>query len=150
MTDRARAITAGRLHDRLPIANPDDELGRLAAVFNDTLGRLESSFQQMRRFTSNVSHELRTPLTSIRSVGEVGLRGQRDADAYRAVIGSMLEDADRLTCLVDSLLTVSRAESGDVPLVLDTIDLRDMAENVTAHLPRRPDRAAPSRDQPRR
>ncbi len=45
MTDRARAITAERLHDRLPIANPDDELGRLAAVFNDTLGRLESSFQ---------------------------------------------------------------------------------------------------------
>ena len=46
----------------------------------------------------------------------------------------MLEDADRLTCLVDRLLTVSRAESGDVPLVLDTIDLCDMAENVTAHL----------------
>ena len=134
MTDRARAITAERLHDRLPIANPDDELGRLATVFNDTLGRLESSFQQMRRFTSNVSHELRTPLTAIRSVGEVGLREQRDADAYRAVIGSMLEDTDRLTCLVDRLLTVSRAESGDVPLVLDTIDLCDLADNVTAHL----------------
>ena len=134
MTDRARAITAERLHDRLPIANPDDELGRLAAVFNDTLGRLESSFQQMRRFTSNVSHELRTPLTAIRSVGEVGLREQRDADAYRAVIGSMLEDADRLTCLVDRLLTVSRAESGDVALALDTIDLCDLADNVTAHL----------------
>ncbi len=74
MTDRAKAITAERLHDRLPIDNPDDELGRLAAVVNDTLGRLESSFQQMRRFTSNVSHELRTPLTAIRSVGEVGLR----------------------------------------------------------------------------
>ena len=134
MTDRARAITAERLHDRLPIANPDDELGRLAAVFNDTLGRLESSFQQMRRFTSNVSHELRTPLTAIRSVGEVGLREHRDADAYRGVIGSMLEDTDRLTCLVDRLLTVSRAERGDVALVLDTIDLGDMAENVSAHL----------------
>ncbi len=134
MTDRARAITAERLHDRLPIANPDDELGRLAAVFNDTLGRLESSFQQMRRFTSNVSHELRTPLTAIRSVGEVGLREQRNGDAYRAVIGSMLEDADHLTCLVDRLLTVSRAESGDVPLALDTIDLCDLADNVTAHL----------------
>ena len=134
MTDRARVITAERLHDRLPIANPDDELGRLAAVFNDTLRRLESSFQQMRRFTSNVSHELRTPLTAIRSVGEVGLREWRDADAYRGVIGSMLEDADRLTCLVDRLLMVSRAESGHNPLVLETIDLCDLAENVTAHL----------------
>ena len=134
MTDRARAITAARLHDRLPIDNPNDELGRLASVFNDTLGRLESSFRQMRRFTANVSHEVRTPLTAIRSVGEVGLREHRDAEAYRAVIGSMLEDTDRLTCLVDRLLTVSRAESGDVPLTLDTIDLCDMADNVTAHL----------------
>ena len=134
MAERARAITADRLGERLPVDNPNDELGRLAAVFNDTLGRLESSFQQMRRFTSNVSHEVRTPLTAIRSVGEVGLREHRDAEAYRAVIGSMLEDTDRLTCLVDRLLTMSRAESGDVPLVLNTIDLGDLAENVTADL----------------
>ena len=78
MTDRARSITADRLADRLPVENPDDEMGRLAAVFNETLGRLQRSFEQMRQFTSDVSHELRTPLTSIRSVGEVGLRGHRD------------------------------------------------------------------------
>jgi signal transduction histidine kinase len=53
-------------------------MGRLATVFNETLGRLEASFDQMRRFTTDVSHELRTPLTAIRSVGEVGLRGHRD------------------------------------------------------------------------
>ena len=65
-------------------------------MFNTTLARLESSFEQMRRFTAHVSHELRTPLTAIRSVGEVGLREARDEDAYRAVIGNMLEDADKL------------------------------------------------------
>ena len=79
MTERARTITATRLSDRLPIKHPNDELGRLASVFNETLGRLESSFNQMRRFTANVSHELRTPLAAIRSVGEVGLREHRDA-----------------------------------------------------------------------
>ena len=78
MTERARTITAERLADRLPVAHPDDEMGRLASVFNETLARLESSFAQMRQFTADVSHELRTPLTSIRSVGEVGLRGHRD------------------------------------------------------------------------
>ena len=78
MTERARTITAERLSDRLPVDNPDDELGRLATVFNETLGRLEASFEQMRRFTADVSHELRTPLTAIRSVGEVGLREHRD------------------------------------------------------------------------
>ena len=134
MAERARVITASRLHDRLPIDNPSDELGRLAVVFNETLGRLESSFTEMRRFTANVSHELRTPLTAIRSVGEVGLREQRDPASYRAVIGSMLEEADRLTCLVDQLLTVSRADSGDLTIATDTIDLGALADNVTSHL----------------
>src|SRR6185436_17269345 len=97
MAERARSITAERLTDRLPVDNPDDELGRLASVFNDTLTRLESSFDQMRRFAADASHELRTPLTAIRTVGEVGLRGKRDVSAYREVIGSMLEEVDGLT-----------------------------------------------------
>ena len=87
-------------------------MGRLATVFNETLGRLEGSFEQMRQFTADVSHELRTPLTAIRSVGEVGLREHRDDAAYRAIIGSMLEEVDRLASLVDRLLTLSRAETG--------------------------------------
>ena len=134
MTERARSITADRLSDRLPVHNPDDEMGRLATVFNQTLGRLERSFEQMRRFTADVSHELRTPLTSIRSVGEVGLRGHRDDASYRAIIGSMLEEADRLAGLVNRLLTLSRAESGQGTLSLEVVDLTSMAEDVAATL----------------
>ncbi|MCY4662594.1 MAG: ATP-binding protein [Acidobacteria bacterium] len=133
MTDRARAITASRLGDRLPIDDPRDELGRLAVVFNETLGRLEASFTEMRRFTANVSHELRTPLTAIRSVGEVGLREPRDPASYRAVVESMLEEADRLSCLVDQLLTVSRADGGE-RMRTAHIDLADLADDVAAHL----------------
>ncbi|HTM04037.1 MAG TPA: ATP-binding protein [Vicinamibacterales bacterium] len=134
MTDRAQHITVERLSDRLPVHNPDDEMGRLATVFNDTLARLEESFEQMRRFTADVSHELRTPLTAIRSVGEVGLRGQRDGAAYRGIIGSMLEEADRLASLVDRLLTISRAQTGqDTPLRED-IDLESMVSDVVHHL----------------
>lgn len=134
MAERARAITAARLDERLPIDNPRDELGRLAAVFNDTLGRLESSFRQMRQFTADVSHELRTPLTAIRSVGEVGLREPRDAGSYEQVIQSMLEETDRLTRLVDRLLLVSRADRGDLTLALRPVDLGDLADEVAAHL----------------
>jgi signal transduction histidine kinase len=134
MAERARSITAERLSDRLPVDNPDDELGRLASVFNETLGRLEWSFDQMRRFTADVSHEVRTPLTAIRSVGEVGLRGRRDELAYRGIIGSMLEEADRLTSLVDRLLALSRAETGQAMLSVDVIDLGELVHNVVAHL----------------
>ena len=134
MTERARSITAERLSDRLAVENPDDEMGRLATVFNETLGRLESSFEQMRRFTADVSHELRTPLTAIRSVGEVGLREHRDEAAYRGIIGSMLEESDRLASLVDRLLTLSRAETGQAKLLFDVFDLRELAEEVAGHL----------------
>ena len=134
MTERARSITAERLSDRLPVTHPDDEMGRLASVFNETLARLESSFAQMRQFTADVSHELRTPLTSIRSVGEVGLRGQRDEHAYRGIIESMLEEVDRLAGLVDRLLTLSRAETGQAPLSREIVDLQALAEEVAQHL----------------
>jgi signal transduction histidine kinase len=134
MAERAQSITADRLHDRLPIGNPNDELGRLASVFNETLGRLETSFEQMRRFTADVSHELRTPLTAIRSVGEVGLRERRDDRAYRGIIGSMLEEVDRLTCLIDRLLALSRAESRPGKLASDVVDLGVLAGEVNAHL----------------
>ena len=134
MAERARYITAERLSERLPIDNPDYELGRLALVFNDTLGRLESSFDQMRRFTSDISHELRTPLTAIRSVGEIGLRTGRSERVFRGIIGSMLEEADRLACLVDRLLSLSRAESGQAKLSLEDVDIHDLAHEVVGHL----------------
>ena len=134
MTERARTITAERLGERLPVENPDDELGRLASVFNDTLSRLESSFEQMRRFTAHVSHELRTPLTAIRSVGEVGLRRADDPDAYRAVISDMLEDADRLSGLVERLLLLSKGDTGQITLSTETIDLSELTRGVVTHL----------------
>jgi heavy metal sensor kinase len=134
MAERARSINAERLNDRLPVDNPDDELGRLALVFNETLTRLESSFDQMRRFTADASHELRTPLTAIRSVGEVGLRGRRDEIAYREIIGSMLEEADRLALLVDRLLMLSRADTGKASLSIDVVEIPQLAEEVVDQL----------------
>jgi heavy metal sensor kinase len=134
MTERAQSITADRLGERLPVHNPDDEMGRLAMVFNQTLTRLETSFEQMRRFTADVSHELRTPLTAIRSVGEVGLRGHRDEAGYRAMVGSMLEEADRLASLVDRLLTLSRAETRQARLSRDVFELAPLVDEVAGHL----------------
>src|SRR5215472_4971296 len=73
MAKRAAEITPDHLHERLEVKNSEDELGQLGMAFNTALGRLENSFDQLRRFTADASHELRTPLTAIRSVGEVSL-----------------------------------------------------------------------------
>jgi len=134
IADRARAITAERLADRVPVGNPRDEFGQLAVVLNDTFARLERSFEQMRRFSADASHELRTPLTAIRSVGEVGLEEPRDPGAYRDVIGNMLEETDRLAQLVDSLLLLSRADAGQVTFHPETVDLAALARKVAGHL----------------
>jgi len=134
MARHAERLTADNLDERLPVENPDDELGHLARVFNVSLGKIEESFAQLRRFTADVSHELRTPLTAIRSVGEVGLGDHPSEQGYREIIGSILEEADRLTLLVDTLLSLSRADAGDVPLHREDVDLLALAREVAAHL----------------
>lgn len=134
MTEQARTISADQLSARLPIDDSRDELGDLAAVFNATLGRLEDAFSRLRRFTADASHELRTPLTAIRAVGEVALRRSQSPEAYREVIGNILEETDRLTRLVDSLLTLSRWESGRAPFHRERLDLVDLTKEVVGHL----------------
>ncbi len=134
MAQRAGRISAEHLNERLIIDNADDELGRLGTAFNQTLARLETSFDQLRRFTADASHELRTPLTAIRSVGEVALQTHGDAPYYRDMIGSMLEEVDRLTRLVESLLTISRADAGHIQLQKSSVVLLDLAQESAALL----------------
>ena len=134
MTARARRITADHLEERLPVENPADEFGQLAVVINDALARLERAFDTLRRFTADASHELRTPLTAIRSVGEVGLRERRSEAEYREMIGSILEETERLTTMTDSLLLLSRADAGRADLRPSAVDLADLAREVAADL----------------
>jgi heavy metal sensor kinase len=134
MAQKAREISAESLAKRLPVDNAQDEFGRLATVFNDTLSRLQDAFERLRRFTADASHELRTPLTAMRSVGEVALQNPLDASTYRDVIGSMLEEVDRLTRLVESLLILTRADSRKVQLTPEDLDLGGLAGNVIDQL----------------
>jgi heavy metal sensor kinase len=128
---RARQITAESLGGRLPVPNPHDELGQLATVFNATLGRLENSFGELRRFTADASHELRTPLTALRAVGEAALRSDaEDAKSLRDALSSMLEEARRLSDLVDALLLLARADTGGVSPSLRHVDLAGLLSEV--------------------
>lgn len=134
MARRASRISAERLTERLDIQNPKDELGRLGTAFNQTLERLQMSFDQLRRFTADASHELRTPLTAIRSVGEVALQNRGDVDYYRDRIGSMLEEADRLARLTETLLTMSRADAGRIVLQPSEFGLIELAREAAGLL----------------
>ena len=128
---RARQITAESLGGRLPVANPHDELGQLATVFNATLARLENSFAELRRFTADASHELRTPLTALRAVGEAALRpGVGDSNSLREALSSMLEETRRLSDLVDTLLLLARADTGLALPSLQEVELGALVREV--------------------
>jgi len=132
MVRQTEQITARRLNERIPVDNPNDEFGHMARVLNGLLARLGESFEKLQHFTSDDSHELRTPLASIRSVGEVSLQENHSAEKYRDIIGSMLEEVARLTAMIDTLLTIAHADSGEVELHRTFFALNDLVQESVA------------------
>jgi heavy metal sensor kinase len=127
---RTREITADRLDRRLPVQAPGDELGLLAVTINEMIARLERSFAEVRRFTADASHELRTPLTVIRTEVEVALGKPSVSPEQQALLGSILEECDRLTRLTDQLLTLAREDAGMSQQAHEPLDLSTTAVSV--------------------
>jgi heavy metal sensor kinase len=134
MAHRAEQINADHLNERLPVESSDDELGHLARVFNAMLSRIELAFEQLQRFTADASHELRTPLAAIRSIGEVSLQESAGPDEYRDTIGSMLEEVGKLTNIVESLLTLSRADAGQINMQVSIFPLKALVREAATLL----------------
>jgi heavy metal sensor kinase len=124
------AITLDRLYERLPIENPDDELGRLGQTVNAMVARLERSFDEVRRFTADASHELRTPLTVIRTEAEVALINPMDEPTQQQLLGSILEECGRMARLIDQLLTLAREDAGALGNKDEIVDLAALASNA--------------------
>ena len=130
ITEAARRIAAGDLTQRLAGSQSSDEIGRLAATFNDMIGRLETSFRQIQRFSADASHELRTPLTVMKGETELALRRPRSAEDYRLVLESSLEEIDRMARIVEDLLFLSRADLGEVRMERRPVRLDALVEDI--------------------
>ncbi|MFN7929111.1 MAG: ATP-binding protein [Blastocatellia bacterium] len=112
MSEQAENITAHNLHERLPVENPRDELGRLATVFNALLARVQRSFSSLREFTADASHELRTPLAIIRGEADVALSQPRSPLEYQETLAIVRDEARRLSRIVDDMFALARADAG--------------------------------------
>lgn len=130
ITLAAQRIAGGDLTQRLKVPPSPDEIGRLAATFNNMIARLETSFRQIRQFSSDASHELRTPLTVMKGETELALRRPREAKDYTVVLESNLEEIDRMTRIVDELLFLSRADMGEVKMERLPVKLESLLEDV--------------------
>jgi heavy metal sensor kinase len=113
MSRQAQQISATNLHERLPTGNQQDELGNLATVFNELLNRLDTAFEQQRRFMADASHELRTPLSILRGESEVALsKKDRTLNEYQESLAIVHDESNRLAKIVEDLFTLARADSG--------------------------------------
>jgi heavy metal sensor kinase len=134
IVDTARKLEAEDLTRRIPAPASNDELGRLAAVLNDMLSRLESSFRAVRRFSADAAHELRTPLTILKGEIELSLRSPSNPQEMRRTLESCLEEVDRLNSLIEDLLLMARMEANALSLPPKPVDLAEVVREVAPAL----------------
>lgn len=127
-------ITASDIDRRLPVKNEKDELGELCTTFNALLDRLEVSFNSQRMFVSNASHELRTPLAAVIAELDLALQKERSEEQYRNAIRYALEDARRMTKLIDGLLNLAKADYQKERLKMQEIRLDELLLDIRSHL----------------
>ena len=120
-------IAGGDLSQRINAADTDSELGRLAGVLNSTFARLEATFTQQARFTSDASHELRTPVSVILSQTQTALARERPAPEYREALEACQRAARRMKILTESLLDLARLDAGQEPMKQERFDLLRVA-----------------------
>ncbi|HZD43961.1 MAG TPA: histidine kinase dimerization/phospho-acceptor domain-containing protein, partial [Methanomicrobiales archaeon] len=130
MSEAADRISAECLAERVEETGTGDELDVLAQTLNRMLGRLDSAFTQIRRFTADASHELQTPLTILKGEIEVALRSTRSPEEYQGTLRSALEEIDRITEMVEGLLLMARTEAGVLRIDRQAVDLAQLAEDV--------------------
>jgi signal transduction histidine kinase len=116
MTATTRRISEHKLHERLALEGPDDELKDLGDTIDGLLARLEAAFEAQRRFVANASHELRTPLSMMRTSLDVAAgKPGPSAPQIRVLDGKLREGLDQADRLLESFLTLARAERGAPP-----------------------------------
>jgi heavy metal sensor kinase len=132
LTRTARTITGHTISSRLQQFHTGDELQRLSDTLNEMLDRIETAFTRVTEFTADASHELRTPISLIRTEAELALRRSRSPDEYCEALRHILLEAERTTSLIEELLALARADSGQQSLEIQPLDLRSELQEVAS------------------
>ncbi|CAB3769628.1 heavy metal sensor histidine kinase [Paraburkholderia solisilvae] len=126
----AAGVTVDRLHARMEIDNAPRELASVIASLNAMLERLAGGFQRMSQYTADLAHDMRTPLANLRGSTEVALARPRSADEYRAVLESNLEECERISRMIESVLFLARAEHPQFVTRMKALDVHEELARV--------------------
>jgi len=134
ITQTARMITSKNLNQRIKPLKVKDEISRLIETFNEMISRLDRSFRQVKQFSTDASHELKTPLTILKGEVEVALRKDRAPRDYEQILKSNLEEINRMSQIVEDLLLLSKADSGEIRLSREDMNLTEILNEVVAQV----------------
>ena len=130
VTQTAREITKGDLSKRVPAMNEGLEIDALAQAFNEMLDRIEAAVRELKEVTDNIAHDLRSPVTRIRGIAETTLTGSSDLDEFREMAATVVEESDRLVAMVNTMLEITKAESGMAEMGHSEVEMVEMARNA--------------------
>lgn len=127
ISETVQQIRSTNLHEHVPLDRMPSEVQELASTFNNMLDRLGDSFERLSQFSSDIAHELRTPLNNLRGEIDLALSKKRSPEEYVDLLGSLSEECDQLSRLIDSLLFLARAEQ---PAMQINRELSDIAREL--------------------
>jgi signal transduction histidine kinase len=126
----SRIVRTGRTDERVPVGRDDDAINELTELYNAMLNKIEGLVTGMRGALDNVAHDLKTPLTRLRGGAEMALASAPDIDRYREALADCVEEADRVLVMLNTLMDISEAESGAMPLKRESIRLSEVVERA--------------------
>lgn len=130
VTDLVGGMSAERLTERLPTDPLPSELEPLAIAFNSMLVRLDDSFRRLSEFSANIAHELRTPISNLMTQTQVALSGARNAEEYKEILYSSLEEYERMAQMVGDMLYIAQTENGPLQPGPTPVDLAEEARGL--------------------
>jgi len=133
MAAQTRAISAHKLDTRLDLQAAPRELHEIVQSFNDMLDRLHRSFQQLSQFSADLAHDVRTPLNNLMVQTQVALGKPRSLDEYQALLSSNIEEYERLSRMMESMLFLARADNAHVVLQIQPLDVAEELNRIAGY-----------------
>ncbi|QHI69590.1 sensor histidine kinase [Tichowtungia aerotolerans] len=130
VTQAVTGIRRDSLHQAVPLCHEGREIDELANAFNLMLNRIEALVRELKEVSDNVAHDLRSPITRMRGAAETTLTGPQDLDAYREMGLTVLEESDRLSGMINTMLEIAQSESGVLKIEKAEIDLTDLLKSA--------------------
>jgi len=130
ITKTAREISKGDLTQRLKLNKTEDEVGKLAVIFDEMLDKLEDSIKKEKQFASDASHELRTPISIITAQTEEVLRGKREIKEYKEAIETVRDESKKMSHIISQLLMIYRSDEGRYKFNFEILNLNMIIEDI--------------------